>query len=176
MHWPWTSGKQLLSHPKEEMQLCQAYLPVFSNDTFHPFLYQKSPLNKKNTNLIACLWLSSNEAKQSSYKYCSWQFAVPLQWDQAGLASAELQLRSLGEWLSLHGLEHQRTAFSPPPSENGHPSWQLEASSCCSRGQSSQTCNHHSYSQQSFLNQEGKSRCDSMNQGRITVKWRIIKN
>ena len=139
-------------------------------------LYVQSPLDKKSTNLIACLWLSSNEAKQSSYKYYSWQFVVPLRWDQADLSSAELQLHSLGEQLSLHGLEHQRTALAPLLSGSGHPSWPPLASSRCIQGQSSQTCSHHSYSQQSFLNQEGKSSCDIMNQGKLTVKCRRIKN
>lgn len=160
----------------EVAQLCEAHLPLFSNDTFHLFRYLQSPLDKKSTNLKACLWPSSNEAIQSSYKYYSWQFAVPLRWDQADLSSAELQLHSPGERLSLHGPEHQRTAPSPLPSGSGHPSWQPLASSRCTRGRSSQTCSHHSYSQQSFLNREEKCSHDIMNQGKLTAKRRKIKN
>lgn len=118
---------------------------------FHPFLYLQSPLEKNSTNPRACLWLSSNEAKQSSCKYCSWQSVAPLRLDQADFSSAELQWHSPGEWSPWHDLEHQRTALSPLLSGSGCPSWQLLASSCCIQGRSSQTCIHHSCSHQSFL-------------------------
>lgn len=143
---------------------------------FHPFVYLQSPLEKKSTHPRACLWLSSNGAKQSSYRYCSWQSVGHLHLDQADFSSAELQWHSPGEWLSWHGLEHQRTALSPLLSGSGCPSWQLLASSCCIRGRSSQTCIHHSCTHQSFLDQEGTISHDIMNQGKLAVQCRRMKN